>query len=241
MPILLKAKPKPLKIGDTFLNKLGLKMKVTNYVNSNTVTVRFDDGTFVRTRVAEIRAGEVKNPNHPSVCGKGYIGQGKYDTKHIKTYRVWHNMLARCFDNHTNQTVCERWLNFQHFAEDYYLLDSNNFIERGWIFTKCLSDCTEYNAETCCFLPFSILTFFTYPKQGKKTAVGVVHTATGGYKVNCVYNGKRLWFGTFDTEAEAECEYRRVKRMEFERLVTKHSKDFSEKMLKDLKLILEKI
>lgn len=102
-------------------------VEVVSYESSTRVGVRFtSDGTIVFTSANHIRNGRVKNPNHPSVCGIGFVGIGKHSAaRGSKAYEKWISMMRRCYATESNKnfktykdcTVCEEWHNFQNFAE----------------------------------------------------------------------------------------------------------------------------
>lgn len=106
------------------------ELEVIEYVDALNVRVKFlATGYETTTQADMIRRGVVKDKMAPSVCGVGYVGDGKFkpsiDGKHTKIYATWSGMLTRCYNN-KNQTkqptyigcsVCEEWHNFQNFAK----------------------------------------------------------------------------------------------------------------------------
>ena len=107
------------------------KLKIVEYISKSNIKVKFlDTGTIMQVRASAIASGEVKDPNAPNVYGVGYIGQGKFSTKDILLYKLWKNMLGRCYDTkiHTyfpTYGECEvdrPWHDFQRFCADVALM-----------------------------------------------------------------------------------------------------------------------
>lgn len=102
-------------------------LEIVGYKNSYSVSAKFvNDDTVVVTSANHIRNGRVKNPNHPSVCGVGFIGVGNYSPKiDRKAYEKWISMMRRCYATESNKNfktyakvfVCDEWHNFQNFAK----------------------------------------------------------------------------------------------------------------------------
>lgn len=132
----------------------------------------FEDGAIVESDYTNISKGNVKSPNHPNVCGVGYMGQGKWRSKengkNTKEYVTWLHMLRRCYSKKFHEkyptyegvTVCDRWQCFQNFCEDIsklygyaqwkdnsgYELDKDIICEADGIFPKV------YSMLTCMFV-----------------------------------------------------------------------------------------
>ena len=114
---------------------------------------------------SNLKKGKIKYPYHPSVYGKGYLGQGEYKPK-TYAYNVWSNIIARCYDKKVHiklptykyATVCEEWHNFQNFAKWH----EENYVE-GWHIDKDLlsGDNKIYSPETCLYIPVSLNSFMT--------------------------------------------------------------------------------
>lgn len=106
------------------------ELEVVEYVDALNVRVKFLATGYETIALADmIRRGGVKDRLAPSVCGVGYVGEGRFkpsiDGKQTKIYSTWSSMITRCY-NKNNQTrqptyigcsVCEEWHNFQNFAK----------------------------------------------------------------------------------------------------------------------------
>lgn len=98
----------------------------------------------------------------PSVRGVGYLGMGPYKAT-SPFYRIWSDMLRRCYDvkwqerfpTYKGCTVCEKWLNFQTFCEDFTKIDGYDLWEREGADldkdTKYYGN-KHYSLETCRFV-----------------------------------------------------------------------------------------
>lgn len=178
----------------------------------------------VYASLSNLAKGLVKNPMQPIVCGKGYIGVGKYSSKD-SAYNVWFDMLYRCYtDNpntqkYTNTVVSEHWLNFQSFAKDYYELLSYVSFSKPQLDKDLLSGLDRgkiYSKETCCILPHRINTALQLVNQVDKTTdapFGVsLNKQTGKYKSQISINREAVLIGSETASVElATGKYRREK------------------------------
>ena len=116
----------------------------------------------------------------PTVCGVGYIGEGKYkvsmNRKHTIEYDRWKGMLRRCYDEkeryknstYSDVTICDEWLNFQNFAEwwntNYYSIDDEKMQLDKDILVKGNK---IYSPEYCIFVPQCINSLFVKRDQSR--------------------------------------------------------------------------
>ena len=165
------------RVGEKFITKENYEITIIEYFNNENCTISFLNGIkLYKKQYVDIKKGSIKNPYHPSVCGVGYLGIGKYKYKSYSNFRnVWVNMIRRCYDVKTQEkqptykdvTVCEEWYNFQNFAEWF----EENYVE-GFVLDKDIicKDCKIYSPETCLVVPKEINNIFvsgvnkTYPK-----------------------------------------------------------------------------
>lgn len=135
---------------------------IINYINSRKVFIRFiDTGYTMTTEASKIRKGNVKDKLKPVIHGVGFIGDGDFkpstNGKHSKAYATWKNMLLRCYDNKAQElhptykgcTVCDKWHNFQNFAEWH----KDNYIEGRHLDKDIkVSNSKVYSPFTCLFV-----------------------------------------------------------------------------------------
>lgn len=188
-------------IGEENYNNYGTLMKIIEYINSNDITVEFQDEYKFKkkTQYVNFRTGRVKNPYDTIVFGVACLGNGKYgswkDERNSKgTYKAWINMLQRCYVDMKGKyaayygivKVCEEWLNFQNFAEWY---ESNYYDipnERLHIDKDIKSsECKLYSPDTCILIPQSINEVIreNYRKAQDSDLPVTIRRCDKGYKV----------------------------------------------------------
>ena len=218
------------RLGETNVNNKGYPMKIIEYNNVNNIIVEFLDKykAKVHTSYQCFLSGGIKNPYAPSVCGVGMIGN-KYPArikyKNTKEYKVWHNMLRRCFNKkekerrptYQNVSVCKEWLLFENFYE--WLHSQENFEKWysgfRWSIDKdiLVKGNKIYSPETCCLVPNEINTLFERKEnQRGKYPIGVSKTKNG-YSATCSnpYGNTARWLGTYYTVEEAFQVYKKYK------------------------------
>ena len=172
------AKQHQERLGKVLYNKFGSKMEIIEYNSSPNITVKFENGYITHSSYRDFIRGGLTSPYDKTVCGHGYLGEGKYkasdeNKKRTKQYMHWQEMLRRCYDLRLHKryptyigcTVCDEWLNFQVFGEWY----DNNIYELKNVDKKELNldkdilikHNKHYSPETCVFVPKSINTLFT--------------------------------------------------------------------------------
>lgn len=215
------------RIGEEKLNNQGCMMKIITYRSHKDIDVQFNDefNTIVTNReYGDFKKGTIKNPNHVSVCGVGYIGQGNYNYKDNKdSYEAWRGMIRRCYDSqchikyptYIGCAVCDEWHCFQTFCEWYY----NNYYEipeqRIALDKDILCKGNKiYSPDTCCFVPQCINTLFTKRDRNRGSLpIGVsYHKSTGKYRASCNDGtGHIIHLGYYNTQEEAFEAYKQYK------------------------------
>ena len=245
------SKRRELLIGKEFETTRFGKCTVLEYENNEKVTVLFHNPiSIVTCTLGSLNSGSVKNPMFPLVCGKGYIGVGKYSTKDKKPYALWRSMLERAYSvrmqalnpTYKGVEVCEEWLNFQNFAawcetQEFfnakddkgraYQLDKDVLTEGGKI----------YSPETCCFIPQEVNLLFSKPKQTNKNyPSGIFYLKDRRKfttKVSCRGNVTNL--GYFKTPEEAFGVYKKAKEAYAKVLIGKWDGAVDERVIKALR------
>lgn len=135
-----KKRIKEERIGTISINSQGYKMIVIDYENNKKITVQFEDeyNTVLENKSwDDFIKGKIKNPNHRTFFGVGYIGVGKHHSTrgNNREMRLWSGMLRRCYSRATEAerekhktydgvTVCDRWHSFQNFCDDLPLIEN---------------------------------------------------------------------------------------------------------------------
>ena len=177
------------RVGEKHITNEGYEIEIIEYFGCNNCTVRFQNGVKIYNILFNcIKRGKVRNPYHPSIHGKGYLGEGEYKCmkggKLYKSYSVWASMIQRGYDKgykkkrptYSDVIVCDEWHNFQNFAEWFCKNYNSNFM-KDWDLDKDIlcSDCKIYSPETCCFIPKEINVLFRNTKSKRSDLpVGVV-------------------------------------------------------------------
>lgn len=138
-------------------------------------------------------------------------------------YTKWQRMLERSycskyknkFPTYMNVSVCERWLTFSHFREDYLNLVSGIEGRENFILDKDLlvKGNRLYSLETCSLLPAKVNSFLTSCNTRRGELPRGVSKRSKGYKfmVTLSYNGLNRNLGDFNTPEEAFLVYKNAK------------------------------
>ena len=151
---------------------------------------KFEDGTIVEAKAGEIKIGKVRNPNYPSICGKGFLGEGKWkfyiNQKATKEYRVFHGILNRCYNKNNPSyseyggegvTLDPKLFNCQNFCEmltrlpnyDKWINDKSGYweIDKDILCNKYGIYPKIYSEKTCHFIPH----FLNMAERNKRVGI----------------------------------------------------------------------
>lgn len=226
-------KIKKSKIGEKIITTEGCESTIIEYKSSSDCTVKFNDGTIKNSVIySHFKHGKVKNPNHPSVFKKGFLGVGKYNASvdgiQTKAYKTWFSMLRRCYDTLWQKThitysecyVSKDWLNFQNFAQWF----EENYIE-GFDLDKdiLIRNNKEYGSSTCCFVPQEVNNLFIKANNIRGDFAIGVHKlkSSGKFMAYSKIDKKRVYLGLFNTSEEAFDIYKTTKEIEIKRVADK--------------------
>lgn len=236
------------RLGEQYITREGYKVEIVKYFNSRDVSVKFEDGFILNYLLySNIKTGQIKNYNHPSIYGKGYIGYGLYkpSSEGIKdpAYKIWSHILERCyskqqhlnFPTYTDVTITSEWLNYQNFAKWFY--EESNYAE-GWEIDKdILSDENNkiYSPETCIFVPKEINSLVAFKKTSKNNLpVGITYRR-GKYEARVQLNKKSKFLGNFEN-LETAYEVYKVEKIKIIRdIVLKYENILPQKVITTLK------
>lgn len=168
---------------------------------------QFEDGTVVEAKSYEIKNGKVRNPNCPSICGRGFLGVGKWrfyvDQKATKEYVVFRGILNRCYNPNIPEykeyggegvTLDERLFNFQEFCEmltripnyDKWKNDTTGYweIDKDFLCAKYGISPKIYSEKTCQFIP----RYLNTAERNKRVSI------TGEVYVGISPSGEEIFF-----------------------------------------------
>lgn len=210
-----------IKSGDVYKTNEGSSLTVIECLSRNKVLIEFNDKHKHRvfSRTNTIKSGGIKNPYHPSVCGVGFFGVGKFKAtnngRKTKIYASWHFMIQRCYtktlrySHYSDCFVCPEWHNFQTYAE--WALE-NNLVE-GWEVDKDLliKGNKLYSPSTCLVVPHGINNSIL-KADGKRGDLPIgVDFNKGKYRARVRKNGKSFEVGYFDNPNSAFNAYKKAK------------------------------
>jgi hypothetical protein len=198
------------RLGELGKNKKGTPMKIIKYRGSRDVDVMFlDEYNYVKTHVTydNFKNGSLVNPYDRTVYDIGYIGLGNHIIKKgdekSQAYRVWHEMIARCYAENKKEeypsyygisTVCEEWKCYQRFADWYeqeiYECDERLHLDKDILYPGN----KVYSPYTCMLVPQRINSIFSNKSNNRKLPTGV-KKLPNGYQAE--YSGRKL--GVFRT------------------------------------------
>lgn len=250
----VKGKQPNMRVGYKNTSNSGDAYVVIDYFNAKQVVIEFEaTGTKSLVAAKEVRNGCVKDPFVRSVCGVGFMGQGRHrakdkaETGHIyftDTYQVWSGMMQRVYsenslDKHVTyrlSSVCDEWHNYQN-AADWYLGQVGFCVKensnRKYHLDKDLlvPNNTQYGPTTCCFLPNAINVAMKGRQlnSDKKLPAGVYwHKASNGYVSSIDIDGVQIHLGCFKSPEDAYQEYKKNKEKQLKQLANKYRDTISE-------------
>lgn len=227
------------RTGEINYNTFGSKMEVIKCNGAKDIDIYFEEYDYIarNKQYNKFKNGTIKCPYETRTFNKGYIGEGKYSTKkdgkETREYRIWHDMLRRCYDEdyHKRQPtykdceVCKEWLCFQNFAkwyeENYYEING----EKMQLDKDILHKGNKiYSPETCIFVPARINSLFTKRNASRgKNPIGVYwssHFQKYVSSINC--EGVQITLGYFNNVEEAFKIYKLEKEKEIKRIADKY-------------------
>lgn len=210
------------RVGEVSYTKYGTKATILEYQNNKRVLVEFDDRYKFKyfTTYINFKNGNLTNPYDKTAYGVGFIGIGKYNSKHI-SYPVWFNMIKRCYKDmrsyddksYFDCTVNEEWHNFQNFA-DWYEENKYECGERLTIDKDIKKHGNrEYSKDNCMLLPEKLNLLFIKEKSRRgDLPIGVYYQKDRNrYVAMCSKERKSHYIGSYKTPNEAFTKYKDYK------------------------------
>lgn len=203
------------RTGEKHITNQGYEVEIIQYNTPTDCIIMFNDkyNTIIKREYAYIKKGMIKNPNHVTIYGIGFMGQGIYNSiKDSKAFIKWVNILRRCSSYNTQISyagvkVNEKWYNFQNFAQWFYQNYNYDYMEK-WHIDKDIicKDCRVYSPETCAFVPREINNLFTKREKCRGDLPIGVQKDKFGYRT--FVSGVKLKKSLYKTPEEAFSRYK---------------------------------
>ena len=222
--------------GKVFKSKLSGDFKILKYNDSRNVVIQFlNTGFKAVVELGSIRKGEVKDRYSPSVYGVGITG-ARYPTKvngvHTKEYKLWQNMLQRCYSDTFQKKQptyegCEVSDNFKSYEYFYEWCHKQiGFGVEGFELDKDLlvKGNKVYSENTCVFIPTEINSVLIKCTASRgEYLIGVCwHNTNKAFMAQVNKSrGKKGHLGYFKTEIEAFNAYKTAKEAFIKELASK--------------------
>lgn len=209
--------------GDVFASNDGSSCVVISAPKGRKALVRFRDKMAHEMWAYKnnLARGELKNPYHPSLCGVGFMGVGRFsswsDGKLCPVYSRWANMIKRCYgspDRNKSYDDCSvrgDWHSLQEFGA-WVTAQPLWGVERCDVDKDLLIMGNRvYSPDACLLVPARINYLLTRPSISKGLPVGV--TSKGGlYEAKCrEQDSKYRSLGAFSCPKDAFNVYRQHK------------------------------
>lgn len=196
---------------------------------------------------SHITRGGVNNPYIPSICFKGFLGNGKYSQSNNQHYyKIWSSLLKRCYEKNDNSfksygakgvIVDSNWFDFQNFCDwyennekwnkEYYLeLDKDILYNINHLETKI------YSPETCLLIPSELNCFLAGDNVLSGISVKLDDNLNIKYNVSFIQKGIKYEYLNYSTFKEAKEVYAQEKYKIWKELIKNYN------LPKELKEIL---
>lgn len=219
------------RVGLRAVNREGIDMEIIAYRSAVDVDVRFNDwrSTVVRhVSFRDFRTGGLRDPNHRSCYGVGYMGEGRYGSRNCRAYPVWTSMIRRCYDpgyhgysayGGRGVYVSDEWHCFQCFAEWYETRIVNGVSSLHM--DKDLNGGTHYGPDVCVMIPWELnMAVQGGSKQHMDLPTGVYRSGDK-FVAQLICDGERFYLGTYDILDEASAAYCLAKALHVEELAAR--------------------
>ncbi len=209
-------------------------VKILEYKNNKQVVIMFlNTGFITEESMGVIRSGHIRDSSLPTTCGFGYIDiEGASIGRNMtKEYRLWNNMVNRCYNEVTRHIysayedcfVADEWKYLSKFKD--WCEKQVGFDQDKWHLDKdiLVKGCKVYSKDTCCFVPPEINCALPNSKSVRGTLPsGVIYNNTKTrYRARIQRGYKWESLGTYDTPEEAFYAYKPVKEAHIKSLAEK--------------------
>lgn len=215
-------------LGKTFSANNGMKFVVEHMVAKNTYAVKFVNSNYeTSVPFSAIKNGTIYDPYAPVYFGVGCKGMVK--VKDYKNeYHRWYYLLSKCYNEFDTQykfygklgfKVCERWLCFEKFLEDFPQLIGYDpkLVKSGKFKLIHRHRREDPSVPTNVFCKETIKIVSNQKQRGKPTLPGAQFQRSvnpnkgiyylrnaGGYCVKIHYNHQTHYIGYTTDKQEAE-------------------------------------
>ena len=171
-------------------------------------------------------------------------GAVKVDGKPIMEYKLWANMLKRCFSEEYKQkyptyqgvTCSKEWLLMTSFIEDVSKMKGYGL--EGWELDKDILQKGNklYSKDTCCFVPLEVNSLLIKSDNSRgEWPVGVCFNKRDGkFMARLKINGKQKHLGYFTTPEEAFQAYKLAKEANIKVVAEKWKHQLDERVFQAL-------
>lgn len=215
-----------LSLGKVFHTQNWGDVEVIDYVDSSHITIKFLQSGTIRANISigNLRKGKISDiqsrSNYKKVFGVGIGPRQHYDRL---IYRLWTDMLARCYDTKRTEkrdqsyrqcVVCEEWLDYYNFEKWY----QDNAIDGIELFVDkdiLGQGCKMYSPDTCCLVPREINNTFQCKKSQRDLPHGVTFNKSATKRPYVAQVGRghdKNYCGSFATVEEAHMAYQTIKK-----------------------------
>lgn len=112
-------------IGEKYYNNQRLGFVITKYINSNNISILFDNGeTLTNLSTSRISVGNILPPSQKTIKNK--YGNERHGDRYTKLWKEWNTMLWRCNPKNKRHhvwysdkgiLVCDDWQRYLKFKE----------------------------------------------------------------------------------------------------------------------------
>lgn len=192
--------------------------------------------------------GSMKSPYSKSVCSIGYLGGNFTDIAHMPSYKMWNNMINRCYNTRTDRrrdinylecSVDEEWHSFYNFnkwfeeeikkykSNEKMCLDKDLLVKNNKVYSK----------ETCVLIPDRVNIFLT--KTTFKRGDYPIGVYKKGYKfrAQCCdpFKERRRMLGLFKNPIDAFLCYKETKEQYAKELANYYDGKINQKAIEALR------
>jgi hypothetical protein len=168
--------------------------------------------------------GSMKSPYSKSVANVGYLGGNFTNVTHMPSYKMWSNMISRCYNTRTDRrrdinylgcSVDEEWHSFYNFNEwfeeeikkyksnEKMCLDKDLLVKNNKVYSK----------KTCVLIPDRVNIFFTKTTFKRGNYPIGVYKKEGKFRAQCCdpLKKRRRTLGLFKNPNDAFLCYKKIK------------------------------